>query len=165
MEQAALRDEPFRWLLDVEDPGAGSHPLGVAIGDHAAAAVRIVVLEDAVDQVGDGLEPAMRMPGRALGLTGRVIDLAHLVEVDERIEFGKIHAGERAADREALPLETLGRDRDALDGALPGDEGIRRCDAGKDGDVVNSDGRHENGSCLAADRPPLLSGPTAEPFA
>ena len=66
------------------------------------------VLEDAVDHVGDGLEAAMRMPRRALRLARRVLHLAHLVEVDERVEVGQVDAGERAADREALALEAVG---------------------------------------------------------
>ena len=46
------------------------HPLGVAVGDEAAAAVGVLVLEDAVDHVGDGLEAAVGVPGRPLGLAG-----------------------------------------------------------------------------------------------
>ena len=63
------------------------------------------MLERAVDHVGDGLEAAVRMPRRALGLAGRVFDLAHLVEVDERVEVLEVDAGEGAADREPLPFE------------------------------------------------------------
>ena len=98
-----------------EDAGAGGHPLGVAVGDHAAAAVRVLVLEDAVDHVGDGLEAAVRVPRRALRLARRVLDLAHLVEVDERVEVGEVDAGERPADREALALEAARRGGDAAD--------------------------------------------------
>jgi hypothetical protein len=47
------------------------------------------VLERAVDDVGDGLEAAVRVPRRALGLAGRVVDLAHLVHVDERVEAAR----------------------------------------------------------------------------
>ena len=86
-------------------PAAGGHPLGVAVGDEPAAAVGVLVLEDAVDDVGDGLEAAVRVPRRALGLARRVLDLAHLVHVDERVEQRQVDAGERAADREALALE------------------------------------------------------------
>jgi hypothetical protein len=38
--------------------------------------VVVGVLEGAVDDVGDGLEAAVRVPRRALGLAGRVLDLA-----------------------------------------------------------------------------------------
>ena len=75
-----------------------------------AAAVGVAVLERAVDHVGDGLEAAMRVPRRALRLAGRVFDLAHLVEMDERVEIGEVDAGERPADREALPFEAARRE-------------------------------------------------------
>ena len=87
---------------------ARGHPLRVAVGDDAAAAVRVGVLERPVEHVGHGLEPTMRMPRRALRLTRRVLHLAHLVEVDERVEVGQVDARERATDREALALEPGG---------------------------------------------------------
>src|SRR3972149_3505674 len=68
VEQPAADDERLRWLLDMKDAGAGGHPLGVAVRDDPAAAIRVAVLEHAVDHVGDGLEAAMRVPRRALGL-------------------------------------------------------------------------------------------------
>ena len=86
VEQAAAGDQLLRRGLDVQDPAAGGHPLGVAVGDRAAATEGVLVVEDAVDDVGDGLEAAVRVPRRALGLTRRVVDLAHLVHVDERVE-------------------------------------------------------------------------------
>jgi hypothetical protein len=70
------------------------------------------VPEYAVDQVREGLEAAVRVPGRALGLARRVLDLTHLVHVDERVQVLQVHAGERAADREALPLEARRRGGD-----------------------------------------------------
>ena len=86
-------------------PEPGGHPLGVAVGDGAAAAVRVLVDEDAVDDVGDGLEAAVRVPGGALGLARRVLHLAHLVHHDERVEVLVVDPGEGAAHREALALE------------------------------------------------------------
>ena len=107
VEQPAARHEPLRRLLDVEDPGAGCHPLGVAVGDRPAATVRVLVLERAVHHVGDRLEPAVRVPGRALRLARRVVDLAHLVHVDERVEIGEVDMREGAANREALPFNPV----------------------------------------------------------
>ncbi len=79
------------------------------------------MLEDPVQHVRDGLEAPVRVPRRALRLAGRVLDLAHLVHVDERIEVGEIDAGERSADRESLALEAAGRrdDRCEPDGSSP----------------------------------------------
>ncbi len=115
MEEPALLDQPLRRRLDVEEAAAGGHPLGVAVGDRAATAVGVLVVEDAVDDVGDGLEAAVRVPRGALGLARRVVHLAHLVHHDERVEVRQVDAGERAADREALPLEALRRGGDLPD--------------------------------------------------
>ena len=77
----------------------------------------------AVDDVRDGLEPAVRVPRRALRLARRVLDLAHLVHVDERVEVGQVDAGERAADREPLALEAARRGRHGPDAARAGASG------------------------------------------
>src|SRR3979411_2548180 len=98
MEKAAADDQLLGRTLDVQDARASGHPLGVAIGDDATAAVRVLVLEDTVDHVGDRLEAPMRMPRRALGFARRVLDLAHLVEVNERIELLQRHPLESAAN-------------------------------------------------------------------
>jgi hypothetical protein len=52
----------------VQDARACRHPLGVAAAEVAAAAVRVLVDELAVDQVGDRLEAAVGVPRSALGL-------------------------------------------------------------------------------------------------
>jgi hypothetical protein len=140
VEEPAARDERLRRLLDVQDSAAGGHPLGVPVGDDATAAVAVGVLERPVDDVGHRLEPAVRMPGRALGLTRRVLHLAHLVEVDERVQVGQVDPREGAADGEALALVALRRGRDLADRARTGVE--RGADAGQEGDVVDGNGRH-----------------------
>ncbi len=120
VEQATGLDQPLRWLLDVQDAAAGGHPLGVAVADRAAATVVVLVVEDAVEDVGDGLEAAVRVPRGALGLTGRVLDLAHLVHVHEGVEQRQVDAGEGAADGEALALEAGRRTRHRRHGARRG---------------------------------------------
>ena len=107
----------------------------------AAAAVAVLVVEDAVDDVGDGLEAAVRVPGRALRLTGRVLHLAHLVHHDERVELGQVDAGERAADREPLPLEALRGGGHLPDRTrLVAQSGLAQ--AVENGQVVDGDGGH-----------------------
>ena len=88
----------------MQDAGTGRHPLGGAVGDQTAAAVRILVREAAVDHVGDGFEAAMRMPVGAPGLAGLVLHLPHLIHVHEGVEVGGTHTGEGPDDREALAL-------------------------------------------------------------
>ena len=41
------------------------------------------------------------------GFAGCVLDLAHLVEVDERVEVLERDTGEGAPNREALPFEAV----------------------------------------------------------
>ena len=75
------------------------------------------MLECAVDHVGHRLKPAVRVPGRALGLAGRILDLAHLVEMDERVEQVEVDAGERAPHRKAFAFQAAGRAGDGYDWA------------------------------------------------
>ncbi len=89
----------------MEDAAAGGHPLRVALADHAAAAVRVVVDDLAVEHVGHGLEAAVRVPGRADGFAGPVHRRAHLVEQQERVGVVEAQpAGERPPDLEAGAL-------------------------------------------------------------
>src|SRR5699024_7072573 len=44
VEEAALDDEVLRRRLDVQQPGPGGHPLGVAVGDQAASDVGLLVV-------------------------------------------------------------------------------------------------------------------------
>jgi hypothetical protein len=99
------------------------------------------VLEGAVDDVGDRLEAAVRVPRRALRLARAVLDLAHLVHVDERVEVAQVDPGEGAADGEALALEA-GRGRGHRPDAAPHGAGRRQRDAGKGRGVLDGDGRH-----------------------
>ena len=86
MEQAAAADESLGGPLDVEDPSAGGHPLRVPIGDCPTPASGVLVLERAVDDVGHGLEAAMGVPRGPLRLARAVVDLTHLIHVDEGVE-------------------------------------------------------------------------------
>src|SRR5438445_2568714 len=117
MEEAAAGDQRLRRPLDVQDAGAGGHPLGVAIRDQTAAAGRVLMLEGSVDHVGDRLEPAVRMPGRALRLARSVLNLAHLIHMDEGVEELLIQAVKSSAHRKGVALQAFWRARDADNGA------------------------------------------------
>ena len=124
MEQAAAHHEFLRRGLNVQDAASRGHPLGVAVGDQATAAIGVLVAERAVDEVCDGLEATVRVPRGALRLARRVLDLAHLVHVDERVEVLQAHPRERAADREALALEARRRGGDLDDWPVPFGSGL-----------------------------------------
>ena len=75
----------FGHLL-VQDAAARRHPLDVA-GGHAALVAEAVAVRDFAGQdVGDGLDAAMRVPGKS-GEVVRRIFVAEVVEQQERIEF------------------------------------------------------------------------------
>ncbi len=112
VEEAAARDELFGRCLDVQDSGPCGHPLGVPVGDEATPADGVLMPERPVDHVGDRLEATMRMPGSAFRLTRGVLDLPHLVHMDERVESAPVDAGERPANRKPFSLEPLGSGRD-----------------------------------------------------
>ena len=81
------------------------------------------MLDGAVDDVGDGLEAAVRMIRGTLGLAGGVLDRAEVIEQQERVGDREVDARERSADLEAFALET----RRGVDGAENGSR--RRCPA------------------------------------
>ena len=157
VEETARLHQPLRRRLDVQQPGARGHPLGVAVRDRAAATVAVLVVEGAVDDVGDGLEAAVRVPRRALGLARGVLHLAHLVHHDEGVERREVDARERAADREALPLVALRRRRHLQDLAGLVSE-ARGADPVERGQVVDGDGGHEGspGPRRAGTRPTVV---------
>ena len=119
---AAVAEEGLGRDLVVEDPGAGGHPLGVALADDPAAAVAVVVLDDPVDHVGDGLEAPVRVPRGADRLVGGVVDRPELVEQEEGVgHVGVEAAGERAPDLEAGALDGVVGGRRP---ARPGGRGV-----------------------------------------
>ena len=70
----------------------------------AAAADGVLVLESPVDHVGHGLEAPVRVPRGAFGLARCVLDLTHLVHVDERVEV-RDPRRRRPFARETLSLQ------------------------------------------------------------
>jgi hypothetical protein len=86
VKEAATCNQELGWCLDVQDAAAGGHPLRVTVANASTTAVAVAMVKDAVEHVGDCLEPAMRMPRRPLRFAGRVFHFTHLVEHDERID-------------------------------------------------------------------------------
>ena len=73
------------------------------------------MLHRAVEHVGDGLEPAVRVVGRALRLARAEIHRAHLVEEQERVDLRQAGRRERPAHLEPAALELTHRGDDRLD--------------------------------------------------
>ncbi len=145
VEPATGVHDVLGWGLDVQDPLAGGHPLGAAVADDPATTDGVGVLEHAVHHVGDRLEASVRVPWGALGLTGRVVDLTDLIEVNERVEDGQIHICKGAPDGEPLALKTLRRHGDRTDRTAR-NPGWRSGQSGQLPGVFNSDSGHRNSS-------------------
>ena len=128
VEQAAAHHQFLRRGLDVEYPRACGHPLGVTVGDPTPTTVRVLMNESAVDDVGDRLEAPVRMPRGPFRFPRGVVDLSHLVHMDERVQIGKAHAGEGATDGESLSFQSCGCGRDRPHGPLASSDRIRRGD-------------------------------------
>ena len=118
----------------VNDAAAGGHPLHVAGGDGALIAHAVAVFDGAGEDVSDGLDAAMRVPGEAGEVVLRDI-VAEVVKEKEGIEIFGVAEAEGTAEVHAGALAGgLGFD-DALDGA-DGHGGaseyeMRECGAGR----------------------------------
>ena len=112
----------------VDDAAAGGHPLDVAGGDGAAVAHAVAVLDGAGEDVGDGFDAAMRMPGEAGEvIVGNVV--AEIVEQEEGIEVGGVAEAERAAEMDARAFDGGFGFDEALDGSN-GHDGLQGEESG-----------------------------------
>ncbi len=85
-------------------PAPRRHPLDVAGGDGAVVAHAVAVLHGSGEDVGDGLDPAVRMPGKARQIIrGNVV--AEIVEQQERVEIGGVAEAEGAAQMHSCALQ------------------------------------------------------------
>ena len=102
-----------RHLL-MQDAAARSHPLHIARAEAAAVAEAVAVLDAAGEDVGDRLDPAVRMPREALEIIVRPL-VAKVVEEQERIELGRIAEAERALQLDAGAFDRRPRMYHSLD--------------------------------------------------
>ena len=110
---AALRVALRHFLM--HDAAAGRHPLHVARAEIAAIAQAVAVLDIAGENISDGLDAAMRMPGEAGAIIVRPV-VAEIVEQQERIGGAGFAEAERAAQFYAGALDRGLRRDDLLHG-------------------------------------------------
>ena len=97
--------------LLMDDSLAGGHPLDVARGDRALVAHAVGVVHRSGQDIRDGFDPAVRMPGESRQIIGGNV-VAEVVEQQERIEIGGVAEPERAAQVYAGSFERrLGLDQ------------------------------------------------------
>ena len=88
----------------MDDAAPRGHPLDIAGGDGAAVAHAVAVLDGPGEDVGNGLDPAMRMPRESGQIILRDI-IAKIIEQEERVELGRVAEAERAAQMHARAFE------------------------------------------------------------
>ena len=91
----------------MDDAGTGGHPLDVTVAEHAAVAKRIPMLDIAFQDIGDGLDPPMRMPGEALQIFRRVV-IAKIIHHQKRVERVGIAKAENTVEMNASALHCRG---------------------------------------------------------
>ena len=84
----------------MKDAAACRHPLHVAGAHLAAVAEAVAVFDGAREHIGDGLNPAMRMPRKAREIRVGIV-VAEIVEQQERIEVARIAKAKCAAQLHA----------------------------------------------------------------
>ena len=100
----------------MQDAAAGGHPLHVACAHLTLVAEAVAVLDGAGEHIGDGLDAAVRMPGKAGAVVIGVV-VAEIIEQQERVELAGRAEAEGTAQLHAGALGREGRLRDALDGS------------------------------------------------
>src|SRR5229473_8303126 len=99
----------------VENAAPGRHPLDVAGAELTLVAQAVAVVDAARQHIGDGLDAAVRMPGKSGAIVLRTI-VAEVVEQEERIELARLPEAEGAPQLHARAFDRgLGFD-DALHG-------------------------------------------------
>src|SRR4029077_8618292 len=83
---------------------AGGHPLHVARGNGAMIAHAVAVFDSSGENIGDRLDPTMRMPRESLQIVFRYV-IAEVVEQQERIELIGAAEPERAAEMDSCSFE------------------------------------------------------------
>src|SRR5258705_3516753 len=87
----------------MNDPAARRHPLNVTRSDGAVVAHAVRVVDGSGEDVGDGLNSAVRMPRKARGIIFRHV-IAKIVQKEKRIKVGCITEAECAAQMHARTI-------------------------------------------------------------
>ena len=87
----------------MEDAAARRHPLHVAGGQSALVAETIAMIDSAGQNIGDGLDSPVGMPGEAGAVVVRVF-VAEIVEEQKRVEVARLTKPEGAAQMHASPF-------------------------------------------------------------
>ena len=104
-----------RRALGMDDAAAGRHQVQLAGADRQRRAEAVAVHDLAVEQVGDGGKPDVRVRAHVDAGADQELGRSHLVEEDEGADHLPAHRGQRTAHREAAEVAGARHD-DLLDG-------------------------------------------------
>ncbi|MNQ92681.1 hypothetical protein D3C85_1081120 [compost metagenome] len=106
-------DQVSGGALDMGDAVAGGHPADVTGLDPLVRTQAVLVLQFALEQVGEGGQADMRMLAHVHALAGGVVRLQHVVEEHEGANVAAMGRGQRAKD--GLPGDLFGAWADGQD--------------------------------------------------
>ena len=110
--------------LGMRDAAPGGHPVHLARTDGGEGAEAVAVLDFAVEQIGDGREPDMRMRAHVDAHAGLEFGRAHVIDEDEGADHAPLRRRQRAPHFEGAEIGRARHDH-ALDGvALEGVAGF-----------------------------------------
>ena len=92
--------------LGMDDAAPGRHPVDFARADRSDGAETVAVHDLAVEQIGDGREPDMRMRPHVEPGAGAEVRRPEIVEEDEGPDHARARRRQRAPHREASPRST-----------------------------------------------------------
>jgi hypothetical protein len=98
----------------MQNAAAGGHPLHVAGAELARVAEAVAVVDRPRQHVRNGLDAAMRMPGKAGEIVLRAV-VAEVVEQQERVELAGVTEAEGAVELDARAFHRGRGLDDALD--------------------------------------------------
>ena len=104
-------DAPLRpRALGMHDAAAGGHPVDFARPDRHRGAETVAVHDLAVEQIGDGGKPDMRMRPHVEPVAGAEFRRSEMIEEDERADHARSRGRQRAAHREVAEIDRARHD-------------------------------------------------------
>src|SRR5712692_8432736 len=138
----------------MKNPAACGHPLDVTGAETARVPQAVAMVDRAREDIGNGLDPAMRMP-RESRLVVLGVLVAEVVEQEKRIELRRVPKPERAAQAHARALDRRLRLHDTLDRPNRHDRSLWCSDLPRH--TINADCRPPSSAA------PSISGPSGLP--
>jgi hypothetical protein len=90
----------------MDDAASRSHPLDVSGCDHAFVSHTVAVFHISTEDISDGLDSPIRMPGESLRVISGIV-LAKIIEEQKKVELRRLAETKGSVQVEASPLDGL----------------------------------------------------------